>query len=234
MRWHCWKPLCTDAEVQLLAAYLENLMQLCLLNVHHPCSNAVRPCKVKQKPSLNIDTTHAREHSVNATTTATQDWACQLDQHCSVTADQTWVARAQRCIAWDQTLRSDMSICTLCYCFVCCAYMAQRVSVSKCFDNRLSSTVTADQDNMLKKSFVALQQTDQKSTASLAKTWQQAVTHSTTSWKICLRNNSLEFVQYVAHAQGLKYRQSDGLWNSIGQHLTLSALSCRSIDIDHH
>ena len=65
------------------------LLQLRWLSVHRPCLHAVDICQVKQKPSLNIDTTHAREHSVNAASmhTATQDWACHLDQRCSVTSD---------------------------------------------------------------------------------------------------------------------------------------------------
>ncbi len=64
--------------------------------------------------------------------------------------------------------------------------MGQRVDVSKGFDNRLFLIVVADQDNILKKSFVALQQT-QESTVLLAKTWQQAVKQSTTAQKILFR-----------------------------------------------
>ena len=132
-RCHCCSTLCF--EVQLLAAKLKHSLQLCLLSVQPPCLNAMHPCEVKLKPSLNVDTTHTREHSVNSisTCTATQDWACQLDQHSSVTADQVWSAWLELTDAVHDIKHSNQTwtyaLCAIC--FVCCTYMAQCVGVSE-------------------------------------------------------------------------------------------------------
>ncbi len=77
-------------QVQLLVANPKRLLQLCLQRIQHACLNELVLSEVKLKPSLKTDTTHTREHSVDSASkrTAIQDWACQLDQHCSVIVDQ--------------------------------------------------------------------------------------------------------------------------------------------------